>query len=141
MLVPQGNASDSGELPEIMDDSIKRTSVMPDVISTDDGYVNSSIRNKYIEKGVKVFSFSGAKGKKLISEEDWGTEEYRKARNDRSAVESLIYTIKYGFDFDHVMRRGLENVTAELLEKVLAYNLCRIIETRKRKETPLSKTA
>jgi hypothetical protein len=141
MLVPQGNASDSSKLPEIIDDSIKRTSLIPYVVSTDDGYVNSRIRNEYIEKGVKVFSFSGSKGKKLISEEDWETEEYRKARNDRSAVESLIYTIKYGFDFDHVMRRGLENVTAELLEKVLSYNLCRIIEIRKREETPLLKTA
>lgn len=141
ILVPQGNASDSGQLPEIIDDSIKRTSVMPDVIGTDDGYVNTSIRNKYIEKGVKVFSFSGAKGKKVISEGDWETEEYRKARNDRSAIESLMYTIKYGFDFGHVMRRGLENVRAELLEKVLSYNFCRIIEIRKRKEKPLQKTA
>lgn len=141
MSVPQGNASDSGQLPEIIDDSINRTSVIPDVISTDDGYVNSSIRNKYIDKGVKVFSFSGAKGKKVISEGDWETEEYRKARNDRSAIESLMYTIKYGFDFGHVMRRGLENVRAELLEKVLSYNFCRIIEIRKRKQMPLLKTA
>lgn len=141
ILVPQGNASDSGKLPEVIDDSINRTSVIPDVISTDDGYVNSSIRNKYIEKGVKVFSFSGSKGKKVISEEDWETEEYRKARNDRSAIESLMYSIKYGFDFGHVMRRGLENVRAELLEKVLSYNFCRIIEIRKRKEKPLQKTA
>lgn len=141
MLVPRCNAADSGKLEEMIEDSIKRTSVIPDLISTDDGFVNSSIRNKYIEKGVKVFSFSGAKGKRVILEEDWETEEYRKARNDRSAIESLMYTIKYGFDFGHVMRRGLENVRAELLEKVLSYNLCRIIEIRKRKYMLLLKTA
>lgn len=71
--------------------------------------------------GVKVVSISGSKGKRIISPEDWGNDEYVKARNDRSAVESLMFTIKQGFDFGRVMRRGIENVRAELLEKKIAY--------------------
>ncbi len=34
-------------------------------------------------------------------------------------------TIKHAFDFGRVARRGIENVRAEMLEKVLAYNLPR----------------
>jgi IS5 family transposase len=134
ILIPKGNAADSAKLPELIEEALNRTKILPDVISTDDGYVNSDVRNEYLKKGVKTFSFSGSKGKKLISEEDWSSEEYKIARNNRSSVESLMYTIKDGFDFGHVMRRGLENVRAELLEKVIAYNFCRIIEVRNKEQ-------
>lgn len=134
VLVPLGNASDSGQLDNIIADSNSRTSVIPKVISADDGYVNSTVRTKYLKEGVDVFSFSGSKGKRLLTEEEWQDEDYLNARNDRSAVESLMYTIKYGFNFDRVVRRGIENVRAELLEKVLAYNCCRSIEQRKRQQ-------
>ena len=60
------------------------------------------------------------------------SEAYRKARGDRSAVESLMFTIKDGFEFGELGRRGLSAVREELLEKVLAYNCCRIILMRKR---------
>jgi len=132
IIVPLGNASDSGQLENVIKDSIKRTGVIPDIISADDGYVNTAVRNKYQEQGVRIFSFSGSKGKRILSEEDWINEEYLQARNDRSSVESLMYTIKFGFDFDRVVRRGITNVRAELLEKVLAYNCCRSIEIRRR---------
>ena len=133
LIIPLGNASDSDQLEPTIEDSISRTKITPDTISTDDGYVNQKIRNKYMVKGVKVFSFSGSKGKRLLSAEEWESQEYVDARNDRSAVESLMYTIKYGFDFDRVMRRGIENVRAELMEKVLAYNACRSVEIRQRR--------
>ena len=141
VLVPIGNASDSGQLDNVISDSNNRTTVIPKVISADDGYVNSKVRKKYLTKGVEVFSFSGSKGKKLLTEEEWEDEEYLNARNDRSAVESLMYTIKFGFNFDRVVRRGIENVRAELLEKVLAYNCCRSIEQRKRQQEPTIKVA
>ena len=56
---------------------------------------------------------------------------------------SLMYTIKYGFDFGRVARRGLENVRAELLEKVLAYNFCRLAACRaaKAREESLARAA
>lgn len=133
LRVPKGNAADSAEFLKIAGDSIARTGVVPDTVSVDDGYANTDARNKLLEMGIKVVSISGSKGKRIICEEDWASEGYIQARNDRSAVESLMFTIKYGFDFGKVMRRGIENVRAELLEKVLAYNFCRINEIRKRK--------
>jgi hypothetical protein len=117
--LPQGNACDSAEFKEILLDGISRTGVLPDTISADDGYSNKAIREYFLEKGVRVVSISGSKGKKIIG-------------NDRSAVESLMFTIKYCFDFGRVMRRGIENVRAELLEKVIAYNFCRIVELRRK---------
>lgn len=130
--LPQGNASDSVEFKPIILDAISRTRVLLDIISADDGYSNKAIREYFLEKGVRIVSISGSKGKKIIGEEDWLSEDYVDARNNRSAVESLIFTIKYCFDFGRVMRRGIENVRAELLEKVIAYNFCRIVELRRK---------
>jgi IS5 family transposase len=129
--VPEGNAADSSEFLPIAKNGINRTGIIPGVISCDDGYSNRVVRDYFLERGVKVVSISGSKGKKIIGQEDWESEEYVEVRNNRSAVESLMFTIKYGFNFGKVMRRGIENVRAELLEKVLAYNFCRMVEVRK----------
>ena len=76
--------------------------------------------------GVDVVSISGSKGKRITPEEAWDSPEYAAARSGRSAVESLMFTIKHNFDFGRVARRGLAHVTAEMLEKILAYNFCRM---------------
>ena len=142
LIVPEGNAADSGELDEVIKEHRKRTQVLPKIISTDDGYANGKIRTKWLSEGVEIFSISGSKGKKMIIEEEWESEEYKESRNDRSAVESLMFTIKHNFEFGVVMRRGIEKVRAELLEKVIAYNFCRILEIRKGKgKYELQKTA
>ena len=91
--------------------------------------------------GVKQISISGAKGKKLTTPEDWESEAYREARRDRSAVESLMFTIKDGFAFGELGRRGIDAVGDELLEKVLAYNFCRIILMKKRRREELEQAA
>lgn len=132
LVVPKGNAADSGELNGTIEDHIMRTKVIPNKVSTDDGYANAKIRTKWLSGGVKIFSISGSKGKKMTTEEEWESEEYKESRNNRSAVESLMFTIKHNFEFGVVMRRGIENVRAELLEKVIAYNFCRILEVKKR---------
>ena len=86
--------------------------------------------------GVKDVSISGAKGRKLTDPGDWESEVYRDARRNRSAVESLMFTIKDGFAFGELGRRGIDAVRDELLEKVLAYNCCRsiLMKTRRWKE-------
>lgn len=131
LVVPKGNAADSSELDGTIEDHINRTKVVPDEISTDDGYANAKIRAKWLSGGVKIFSISGSKGKKMTTEQEWESEEYQVSRNNRSAVESLMFTIKHNFEFGVVMRRGIKNVRAELLEKVIAYNFCRILEVKK----------
>lgn len=140
ILVPQGNASDSGQLDLVIEDHVERTGVIPEVISTDDGYANKKIRDSWMEKGVHLFSISGSKGKKMIPEEEYSSKEYQDSRNHRSSVESLMFTIKHNFGFGRVMRRGLQPVRDELLEKVLAYNFCRLVEIRKKNKKLNEKT-
>ena len=136
LLVPQANAADSLELAPAIRDSIQRTGVIAELISTDDGYASAKGRDELRGMGVKDISISGAKGKKLTDPDDWDSETYRDARRNRSAVESLMFTIKDGFAFGALGRRGIDAVRDELLEKVLAYNSSRIIlmKTRRREK-------
>ena len=141
LLVPEGNASDSVKLVPAIRDAITRTGVIAEVVSTDDGYASGKGRDELRGMGVKDISISGAKGKKLTDLEDWNSERYQDARRYRSAVESLMFTIKDGFAFGELARRGIDAVRDELLEKVLAYNCCRSILMRKRRGEALDKAA
>jgi hypothetical protein len=141
LLVPQGNAADSIKLVPAICDSIKRTGVIAELVSTDDGYASTKGRDELRDMEVKDISISGAKGKKLTALEDWDSETYRDARRCRSAVESLMFTIKDGFAFGELGRRGIDAVRDELLEKVLAYNCCRSILMKKRQREELEPAA
>jgi IS5 family transposase len=141
LIVPQGNAADAVELVPAISDSIRRTGVVAEWVSTDDGYASAKGRDEVLGMGVKDISISGAKGKKLTIPRDWDSEEYRDARRNRSAVESLMFTIKDGFEFGELGRRGVAAVRDELLEKVLAYNCCRIILMKKRRRETLDQAA
>lgn len=141
LIVPEGNAADSIELVPAIRESIKRTGVTAALVSTDDGYASAKGRDEVLDMGVEDISISGAKGKKLTGLDEWESETYRGARRDRSAVESLMFTIKDGFEFGELGRRGIEAVRSELMEKVLAYNCCRIILMRKRRRDALDKVA
>jgi len=103
----------------------RRTGVVPDRVIVDDGYASAKNRKALKGVGVKTVSIGGSKGRKLTPPEEWRSEAHKEARDDRSSVESLMFTLKYRFDFDAVTRRGVDAVSAELLEKVLVYNLCR----------------
>lgn len=128
--VPKGNVADSEQLFPMVFQHTQRTYVAPQIVSTDDGYA-SSLGKQCLEcLGIEVISINGSKGKKLTSTKDWESDVFKKARNDRSSVESLMFTLKHNFSFDRVMRRGIENVRAEMLEKIIAYNFCRLIEIR-----------
>jgi len=141
LTVPEGNTADSAELVFAIRNSIKRTGVVADLVSTDDGYASAKGRKEVLAMKVKNISISGAKGKKIIDYEDWESTLYKDARRYRSAVESLMFTIKDGFDFEELGRCGINAVRAELTEKVLAYNCCRIILIRKRKREEMLKKA
>ncbi|MFH1037114.1 MAG: hypothetical protein V1789_00405 [PVC group bacterium] len=94
LIVKEGNPADSGELIPVFQDAVSRTGVVPKVVSVDDGYASGEGRDYILDIGVSVVSISGSKGKKLIGEEDWESEDYQDARDDRSAVESLIFVLK-----------------------------------------------
>jgi len=132
LLVEEGNIADSTHLIPVVETTIANTGIIPQMVSTDDGY--SSAKNLEATEclGVKDLSISGSKGKKLLAEK-WEQDEYRQARKDRSAVESLIFCLKHSFDFGQLSRTGLKAVRQELTEKCLAYNICRLVYLRKRK--------
>lgn len=136
LIVPLGNASDSGQLLPMFEQVVKRTNVIPEIVSVDDGYSSIASRATLKDRGVIVVSISGSKGKNITPDEDWDSEKYSVARDNRSAVESLMFTIKNGFGFGRVARRGLDNVRVELLEKVLAYNFCRMAICRRAEVIP-----
>ena len=123
--------ADCTELTPAIGQALKRTGITPDMVSTDDGYASAQGRQALLDMGIPEISMSGSKGKKLTDAVDWASEQYRQARAQRSAVESLMFTMKDGYEFGELGRRGLSPVREELLEKVLAYNLCRIILVRK----------
>lgn len=132
MMIEQGNISDSGSLQKLTELHRERTGVLPESVSADDGYASKNNRNKLLEKGVEKISFSGSKGRKIIPDEQWDTPEFLELRNDRSAVESIIFTLKYVFGFDRARRRGLTAVKEELTEKIIAHNFWRMALLRKR---------
>lgn len=133
VLVPEGNAADSSQLVPTTSESIRRTETIPNLATVDDGYASRANVIDLHDMGIRIVSISGAKGKKLTSIEDWDSEVYRTARNDRSAVESLMFVLKYSFDFGILKRRGIEAVRAELTEKVIAYNFCRMVQLKHRR--------
>lgn len=98
------------------------TKIFPHTVSTDDGYVFKLARDSLLELGSFIVSFSGAKGKRLIPAEIYNSELYKQARKSRSAVESLMFTLKYCFGFGQLRRIGLSDVRIELMEKIIAYN-------------------
>ena len=133
LIVPRGNAADNGQLVDVVLDHWDRTQVLPGLVSSDDGYSDQSAREDLLAAGVKVVSISGARGKKITGDQEWNRPDYRAARNNRSAVESLMFTLKDGYEFGQLLRRESENVRAELTEKVLAYNIGQISRVRERR--------
>ena len=142
LSVPQGNAADAPQLVSLVEDVHQHTGVLPQQVSVDDGYASEEGRNKLLEAGVKEVSISGAKGKQLTPEEDWNSTVYQLLRKGRSAIESLIFVLKFRFAFGRLRRRGLEEVRAELGEKIIAYNFVRMVFVRQaREEPPLDQAA
>ena len=141
LKVPEGNAADSPQLCSMVMESIQNTGTVPENVSADDGYSSAKglAQVRWIP-GVFHVSLSGAKGKRLMSDEDWFSEELSELRRNRSAVESLMFVLKYVFNFGRVRRRGIHAVRTELLEKAIAYNFMRIVHLRRerRKEIPLA---
>jgi hypothetical protein len=136
LLLPKGNAADSDQLVPMVDEVVRRTTVLPKTLSVDDGYSSAANMDAMRGRGIEVISMNGSKGRALTARADWTSDEYAKARGMRSGIESLIFTLKQGFDFDATARRGLDAALGELLEKALAYNLCHLALARLAKEEP-----
>jgi hypothetical protein len=125
-----GNTADAPEAVPLVLQSQARTGVVPRDVTTDDGYTSMLNRECLQYLGVEEPVFSGAKGKQITPAHEWDSEFGRQARNGRSAVESLIFTLKFVYAFGRLRRRGLEAVRAEMLGKVIAYNFRRMSQVR-----------
>jgi hypothetical protein len=136
LLLPRGNAADSRHLVAMVKEQITNTGVIPSMASADDGYSSQQGREEALLLGLKVVSISGAKGKQIIESQQWNSGPYRQARAERSAMESLVFTLKKSFEFGEMVRRTHQNVLAEMLEKVLAYNISQLIRVRKKLSEP-----
>lgn len=133
VIVPKGNKPDSIMLEPMVNEHVRQTSVIPRTVSTDDGYANEPQRNAVFELGVKAVSISGGKGRRMTTDEDWNSDLYKDLRRTRSAVESLMFTGKFHFDFGAFHRCGVENAQCEMLEKVIAHNLWRIVHEKEKR--------
>jgi hypothetical protein len=118
----------------MLKEQIANTGVIPSTASADDGYSTREGRQEALGLGLQVVSIGGAKGKKITEAQQWNSQPYRRARAERAAIESLLFTLKEGFEFGELARRTHQNVLAEMLEKVLAYNISQIIRQRKKSE-------
>ena len=101
-------------------------------MSVDDGYSSSKNRKVLKGMGIEIVSIGGSKGKKITPEIEWDSPEYQQARNARSAVESIVFVLRYKFHLESFSRRGLDGVMAELTEKVIAHNFWRIAYLRRK---------
>lgn len=131
LLLPKGNAADSDQLVPMVDEVTRLTGVAPKTLSVDDGYASKANMEAMKARGLDVISINGSKGRALTKRSDWNSDDYALARDARSGIESLMYTLKQGFNFDEVARRGLDAAHGELLEKALAYNFCHVARMRR----------
>jgi len=127
-----GNPNDAACLVPLTEQHVLRTGVVPWVVSVDDGYSSKGNRQALRMLGVRTISMNGAKGKKITPEEEWHSPDYEQARNKRSAVESLVFTVRFKFHLYRFSRRGLAATRAEMYEKVIAHNLWRAALLRER---------
>ena len=130
LIVEKGNGADSDYLVPLLEQHITNTGVTPAFLLTDDGYSSAKGRNECLGIGVKDVCFSGSVGRKILGDL-WNEDEYQEGRKKRSAVESLMFTLKYVFQFGRLRRRGIEAVKAEMLGIIIAYNYRHKIRKRR----------
>lgn len=131
--IQEGNPKDSKRLEPLIYTHVFNTDIIPETVTVDDGYSCRKTRNNLLAMPIPTVSINGAKGRKITPSEDWESQTYQSARNARSAVESLIFTLRFKFHLYRFTRRGIDAVKAELIEKIIAYNLWRIAYLRKQR--------
>jgi hypothetical protein len=145
LMLEKGNIADSDCLYPLAQLHVTNTGIVPDFISADDGYSSKAGRKACLDFGIKDVCLSGSVGRKITPEDLWESEEYLLGRKKRSAIESLMFTLKYVFEFGRLRRRGLENAKAEMTEEIIAYNIRKKIllqeQLTREKEVTLKKSA
>ena len=130
-MIDEGNPTDSSQMVAIVKNHRTNTGVTPKTMSFDSGYASAKGFGECQSiEGVEKVSISGAKGRRLISEEMYDSLEYEELRNFRSTVESTIGHLKGSHRFGECRRSGLKSIRHELMEKILSFNLVKILRLR-----------
>lgn len=127
ILVEKGNPKDSKKMLELVDAHLANTGVDSVDVSFDSGYASiSGIKSLLGNEKVASASVAGSLARDVLGEEIYDSEEYKDLRKSRSRVEGTIGHLKDSFGFGECSRVGLESVKAEMMEKVLSFNIRRI---------------
>jgi hypothetical protein len=132
--VTPGNPADSNRLLPMVEAHSAATGRELLAVSTDDGYTSAENLERLADMGIEVVSFSGAKGRALLGDDFYECDAARLLRNERSAVESTMFTLKYKLGLRRFCRRGIEGVRADLSATAFAHNLWRIAYVRTAKQ-------
>jgi len=118
-----GNTSDSKAFTNCLVENEKMTGETAIMVSVDDGYSSAANLDYAIEKGAALVSISGSKGKKLLREEIYESENYQLARNIRSISEAGISKLKNYHNLERFTVCGLKRVRQETLISTIGFNL------------------
>ena len=118
-----GNTSDSKAFTNCLMENEKITGETALMVSVDDGYSSAANLDYALEKGAELVSISGSKGKKLLGEEIYETENYQLARNIRSISEAGISKLKNYHNIERFTVCGLKRVRQETLISAIGFNL------------------
>ena len=141
LIVTEGNAADSTQLVPIVEQIRQRTGEPPQDLTADDGYAVEALRDQLLADGIQHVYFCGTHAKAFTPEPEWEDPLYQEARRGRSAVESLMFVLKYLFGFRRLRRCGLQAVQAELLQKAIVHNFYRMVLLRSRAQAAARKAA
>ena len=118
-----GNTSDSKAFTNCLVENEKMTGQTALMISVDDGYSSAANLDDAIEKGAELVSISGSKGKTLLGEDIYESENYQLARNIRSISEAGISKLKNYHNLEKFTVCGLKRVRQETLISAIGFNL------------------
>lgn len=123
-----GNTSDSKAFIKCLEKSEQMTEKTPAMISVDDGYCSSENLNHAIQNGTALISFSGSKGRKLLGDDVYESENYQLARNLRSISEAGISKLKNYHNLARYTVCGIKRVRQQTLIKAIGFNLERLCQ-------------
>lgn len=134
VILNEKNPSDSKCFEMAVENVQQIVKKTPKQVSVDSGYCSKKNKQWAQEQGIEKVSFSGGKGKKLLSDQEW--IECKSLRDFRATAEGLFSIMKDCFDLRRFNVRGNNKVKKELLEKTISFNFenaARVALKQKRK--------
>lgn len=141
LYIEMGNPKDTTVFQGAIEEYIAMTGVTPKRVCTDAGYASEKNYQWALKVGVELCSFTGALGRKIMTNELYDSDETKEFRSWRSSSESSISFLKGSYRFGRMSRRGEVAVKNEMMDKILAHNFDKIAELKRRKVKQQDKNA